>query len=455
MNFETLLNITTEIIEKLDSKPNISTKSINLEISLKKFLGSKDRKVISNLAFAYYKYNISINFVTEYSSNDTFYINLKVFNLLLLIQHPICSKQYNDLIQLIKSFCKISDINIALDEWLIKKANIEQKDCIIIRNNFIDRVTSIINKDDYESISKLYSYNEVFLNNISEVLKSNLKKELLALNYEASTDIRLNSRKHSMSQTKNELNSNNINFTEAQYSPICIKLNKRYNLDSFDFYKNGQIEIQDEGSQLICYGLNPNANSLILDACAGAGGKSLLLAYLTSDSSKIISSDLTLDRMKELEKRKVKASFKSIECKIINDSNLKDFENKFDFVLIDAPCTGSGTVRRDPFLKYSIDSTSIKEKSELQLELLLKYSKTVKIGGIVVYATCSVFNLENEDVIAKFLKSNTNFIGDNLKKSFLENNISLNIDDDQFSIYFTPHLNKTDGFYLARLKRIC
>ncbi|MCX6145925.1 MAG: RsmB/NOP family class I SAM-dependent RNA methyltransferase [Candidatus Kapabacteria bacterium] len=359
------------------------------------------------------------------------------------------------MIHLIKSFCKISDINIALDEWLIKKANIEQRDCTFIRNNFIDRVTSIINKDDYESISKLYSYNEVFLNNISEVLKSNLKEELLALNYEASTDIRLNSRKHSMNQTKNELNSNNINFTEAQYSPICIKLNQRYNLDSFDFYKNGQIEIQDEGSQLICYGLNPKANSLVLDACAGAGGKSLLLAYLTNDGAHIHSSDVNLDRMKELEKRKGRAGFNSIKSKIINDSNIIDFENKFDYVLVDAPCTGSGTIRRDPFLKYSIDSKSIKEKSELQLELLTKYSKTVKIGGIIVYATCSIFNLENEEVIETFLKSNTNFIGDNLKKSFLENNISLNIDDDQFSIYFTPHLNKTDGFYLARLKRIC
>lgn len=456
MNFNTLLNISSEILSKVDSKPILSAKSINQEISFKKFLGSKDRKIISNLVFLYYKFLIKVTYITYNSKNDSKDLyKSKLFSLLHFFLQSTDIFEVDELLKLIKSFCKIENLDQDIAIWYSNELKIELNNVISIKSYISNKLVEITTLDNIQRLSLQHSFNLNFINNISSLLNSNLEQELAFLNQEATTDIRINSILLSLDTLKCQLIENNISFRDGQYSPTCIKLVKRYNLETFQFYKNGQIEVQDEGSQLICYSLNPSINSKILDACAGAGGKSLLLAHLTNNLSSILASDVSLDRMKELTKRRTNARFDSINLKVINDNNIKNYYSSFDYVLIDAPCSGSGTVRRNPFLKYNINHNTISNKTNIQRDLLHKYSKTVKVGGILVYATCSIFSAENEEIISNFLENNTNFKGDSLNEAFSTFGIDLKLDNVTYMTYLTPFRNNTDGFFFARLKRIC
>lgn len=253
-----------------------------------------------------------------------------------------------------------------------------------------------------------------------------------------------------------------INIEKCAISPVAYNLSRRIYLNEHLLYKNGYIEIQDEASQLVSFALAPEQNWVILDACAGAGGKSLHLADLQNDKGKIIALDKEYNRLSEIPRRAKNAGLSSIETYLvdersipkINDRNVIFFKKRlFDAVLVDAPCSGMGTLRRDPMKKYRTTQRLVEKLSHIQLAILEHYSQFLKPGGVLVYATCSIMPQENEMVVENFLEKHKDFEPNPLIEGFKKYGINIPDLSEQYYYTFYPNLFNTDGFFIARMKR--
>ncbi len=249
----------------------------------------------------------------------------------------------------------------------------------------------------------------------------------------------------------------------TQLSPAGIVLGKRTNLLGTKIYKDGLIEIQDEGSQLVSYALSPVADSNVLDACAGAGGKTLHIAAISEDSARIVASDYDGFKLKKLRIRAARYGFKSIETITVrNDDALFKkgdkrkfrFDRPYDFVLVDAPCSGSGTARRAPMQKLRLTEKLLRKNAEKQFALLKRYSRFVAPGGVLVYSTCSIMPEENDEVAARFLDESPEFSPEPLAPAFERFSIKiLNLSDSDYKITFSPADFGFDGFFIAKFAK--
>lgn len=218
----------------------------------------------------------------------------------------------------------------------------------------------------------------------------------------------------------------------------CLKLQIRKNVFITEPFKKGFFEVQDAASQLIAPLLDPQPGERVVDACAGAGGKSLHLAMLMKNKGKIISMDIHEWKLKELKTRAARNGVDIIETKVIESSKtIKRLEESFDRVLLDVPCSGLGVLRRNPDTKWKLSAQEIDRLVDLQREIISKYSKMCVKGGIMVYATCSILHRENEDQVKWFLSSEA---GQGWEL------------DKELRIW--PHIDGFDGFYAARMKRV-
>jgi 16S rRNA (cytosine967-C5)-methyltransferase len=215
--------------------------------------------------------------------------------------------------------------------------------------------------------------------------------------------------------------------------------------------------VQDEGSQLIGYALSPGPGEKVLDACAGAGGKTLHIADLTNGRASILATDMDFIRLRELGKRAYRAGIDSIKTQLIKSGKPIDIKNigdngLYDSVLVDAPCSGIGTVRRMPMQKYRLNEALLEKHAKKQLEILNNYSQLVKDGGILVYSTCSLMPEENSGVVGKFLSLHPEFCADPLEPVFSEHGIKLmGLSENSNTLTLFPHIHGTDGFFMARL----
>ncbi|MES2627346.1 MAG: methyltransferase domain-containing protein [Bacteroidota bacterium] len=284
-----------------------------------------------------------------------------------------------------------------------------------------------------ESDAVTESYPEWLYARIVQELGERGSKEAQSLNDRASVFLRVNTSKIS---TKKALKSLEEQQVPASLLPgtNCIRLEARANLDQIEICKKGQAELQDSGSQLIAPFLDPKPGSLIIDACAGSGGKSLHLADLTNDGSPIISLDIEHWKLKNLLFRANKSGFQSIVTYPLPDPEFfKQYAQKADYLLLDVPCSGLGVIKRNPDTKWKLTEERLEELIGIQQDILSSYINLVKPGGICVYATCSILPSENTDQVHKFLKNNSEF--------------SLLAEHMQWPS------QGTDGFYMARLQR--
>jgi 16S rRNA (cytosine967-C5)-methyltransferase len=294
------------------------------------------------------------------------------------------------------------------------------------------------------------------MNIIESLLKildiDRVKDYLRGLNLRSLPEVRVNQLKTEKNNISKLFKKNLIEGDNL--SPSCIKLNKHLNFNTLNEYSDGLFEVQADGSQVISL-LAYNDEKTILDACAGAGGKSLHLADLSKNNAKITSLDTDKIKIKELIKRKQRAAADSIfafSVKPFNANILKD--NKFELVLIDAPCSGTGTAKRDPSRKIFLNSRKILSYADYQIKLLEYYSQFVKSHGKLIYATCSILPEENELVVEHFLQINHNFELFEPIENLTNYNLKHKLSSNKIGFYRVhPLHHSTDGFFIATLRK--
>lgn len=260
-----------------------------------------------------------------------------------------------------------------------------------------------------------------------------------ALNKPAEVFLRVNTLKATPDKVISELAQEEV-YAEKVLSDkftlsSCLKLAKRKNVFATKCFKKGYFEVQDAASQLIAPLLDVQPGHRVVDACAGAGGKSLHLAATMKNKGKIISMDIHEWKLKELKTRAARGGVDIIETKVIeSNKTIKRLEGSFDRVLLDVPCSGLGVIRRNPDTKWKLSIEEIERLQNLQKEIISQYSKMCKAGGVMVYATCSILHRENEEQVKWFLSSPAGE-GWTLK--------------DQLRVW--PHKDQFDGFYAAVL----
>jgi len=271
-----------------------------------------------------------------------------------------------------------------------------------------------------------------------------LKEEMQSFLTQAPLDLRVNTLKGTRDETIKRLKKEGVKATSTSLSPWGLRCSERSNIAPTSVFKEGLVEVQDEGSQLIVNLMGVQPGQTVLDLCAGAGGKTLALAAVMQNKGRIIATDTAAWRLKRTKERLKRAGVFNVELREITDGSdkwLKRQKDRFDHVLVDAPCSGSGTWRRNPDQKWRLTPKDIEELPALQKSLLETASLLVKPGGGLVYATCSLLCEENEDVVSSFLEAHPTF---SIVPCGLEG-------DDLLSL--SPYRKGTDGFFSAKFKR--
>ena len=245
---------------------------------------------------------------------------------------------------------------------------------------------------------------------LEKELKENWEKEMKALNEQAPTILRANSLKTSTKHLIEELKHENVESFQIQGFANAVQLEEKKNVFLTSAFKDGLFEVQDAGSQKIGEFLDVKPGMRVVDACAGAGGKTLHLAALMENKGQIIAMDIHGWKLAELKRRAKRAGAHNIETREITDNKvIKRLHEKADRLLIDAPCSGLGVLKRNPDSKWKIDQDFIDRIRKEQETILQDYSKIIKKGGKMVYATCSILPSENNEQVQNFLKNNSDF----------------------------------------------
>ncbi|WIM07041.1 MAG: RsmB/NOP family class I SAM-dependent RNA methyltransferase [Candidatus Nitricoxidivorans perseverans] len=285
--------------------------------------------------------------------------------------------------------------------------------------------------------------------------------ELLALarglNQPAPLDIRVNALKATREEILAQFAREGIEAAPCRYAPSGIRLKGKPHLARHHLYLEGRIEVQDEGSQLLGYLLAPRRGEMVADFCAGAGGKTLLLGALMRSTGRLYAFDVSDKRLAKLKPRVARSGLSNVHPACIaseNDSRVKRLAGKVDRVLVDAPCSGLGTLRRNPDLKWRQTPESVAELTRKQADILAGASRLVKPGGRLVYATCSLLSEENEAVVDAFLAGHGEFAripaAGVLEGQGIGCAPQSQSNDD---LRLLPHVHGTDGFYAAVLER--
>jgi 16S rRNA (cytosine967-C5)-methyltransferase len=274
-----------------------------------------------------------------------------------------------------------------------------------------------------------------------------------ALNRPAPLDLRVNAIKASRDEVIASLATAPIQSEPTPYAPLGLRVMKKPALQNLPLFKNGSIEVQDEGSQLLSQTVGAKRGEMVVDFCAGAGGKTLSLGAAMRNTGRLYAFDVSDKRLSKLKPRLARSGLSNVHPVLIaheNDAKVKRLAGKIDRVLVDAPCSGLGTLRRNPDVKWRQTPESLVELNAKQISILSGAARLVKTGGRLVYATCSLLDEENEAIVTQFLSSHEDFVLVPMKDVLAEQKIALEMDD---YLKLLPHKHHTDGFFAAVLER--
>ena len=400
MKLDSLLGHAAEIYAHIEKSALPPDRELEYFFRNRKYLGARDRKIIAETVYHTLRHLKRIEYILSRQnqtgrSSDSGTLNAHVlvatgWYLLKKDQNDESLTSYYDFLhthQFFKFLSKL-DVNIAPQE--LGSSDPYTKEYLSVKHSFpvwmIDEITGLTRKQ-------------------------NPDVELAVLNQQAPTTLRTNTLKTTRERLLEILSGEGIAAAPTVHSPFGITLSKRLNVFNMPSFKEGYFEMQDEGSQIIGWMLDPKPNIKVFDACAGAGGKSLLLSMIMQNRGEIVASDIHSERLARLKMRARKAGAGNI--RILEHDALQPYEDtihgKYDLALVDAPCSGLGTIRRNPGMKWTVTTKSTKELSIKQSTILRHCAQLVRPGGLLVYITCTFVAEENEKVATDFLEKTNQF----------------------------------------------
>jgi 16S rRNA (cytosine967-C5)-methyltransferase len=446
MNSTSLLGHTFELFDRMVQENLPADQVVDRFFRTRHYLGSRDRRFIAEAVYGMIRHKLRIETVfgsvlRKFDGRPAHAslhapVGLYLTYLLLVERGDV-----NAVSQLLGSYWRIHFPSLQLDQ--IADA--------VIRIDEPSRATSSI----ADRLSLTYSFPKWMVDEwLLRLGDTEAEKLCAALNSPAPTTLRVNSLKTSVKECRERLLKEGIETERTKFSPIGLILSKRVNLPSLQSFREGWFEVQDEGSQIIPLLVDPQPGELLIDACAGGGGKTLALAALMSNRGRIIALDVDEQRLKKLQRRAERAGAQNVKVHLAGKGSSEwgtGHPEKADAILIDAPCSGLGTLRRNPGNKWRVSPDFVEQVSLQQQRLLEQWSSLAKSGGRIVYATCTLMRKENEGVVESFLSRHDDFQLDSpstvLSRSKLEG-LSQN---GFLSLY--PHRHGTDGFFAAVMKR--
>ncbi|MDU5417633.1 16S rRNA (cytosine(967)-C(5))-methyltransferase RsmB [Peptoniphilus harei] len=310
----------------------------------------------------------------------------------------------------------------------------------ILRSIAKKKPAQVTLKNSIDNLSTYYShprfYTEYFYENYGEEFT---KKLLKANNEKAPFTIRVNSFKTNRDDLIKNLSQIGFEIEETTYDKALNVLNPNGIIDT-EYFEKGQFYVQDLGSILVSSFLNPRKDSKVLDLCAAPGGKTTHLSELMDNTGEIVACDKSKGKINLIKENAQRLGCKNIypminDARVLND----DFVNKFDYVLVDAPCSGTGLYRKKPDIKWNKGIDDLKDLGKIQLEILNNAKEYVRNQGLLLYSTCSLSKIENEDVIENFLRENKNFKIKKLR--------------DKEVLKLFPSVDGSDGFSICLLEK--
>ena len=321
-------------------------------------------------------------------------------------------------------------------------------------------------KDHKLTLAQTYSLPDWLFNGMkAQFSEEEINRLGEALLQTAHVDIRVNTLVSKRSELLKALQRENVELEVTQLANSGLRVSRRGPLQNSRSFRAGEFEFQDEGSQLISWLANPKPGELVVDYCAGAGGKTLHLAALMKNKGRIVACDVYASRLERLVPRLTRAKVEIVEMQTIDpergaESLSQDVKDQADCVLIDAPCSGVGTLRRHASLKWV--PQELATTTSLQAEILNSAAQLVRSGGVLIYATCSFLEAENQQIVDSFLASNKEFVRSEnwiaqddpelVGISELDAELAHNL-RTRGELVLRPDLHGTDGFYAQRLER--
>jgi 16S rRNA (cytosine967-C5)-methyltransferase len=273
----------------------------------------------------------------------------------------------------------------------------------------------------------------------------------------APLDLRVNTMKAERDAVLAQFNAEGIQARATPWSPFGVRLLEKPALTKHPLFIDGAIEVQDEGSQLLCMLVGPKRGEMVADFCAGAGGKTLALGALMRSTGRLYAFDISAKRLAQFGPRLKRSGLSNVHAQSIaseSDAKLKRLAGKFDRVLVDAPCSGLGTLRRNPDLKWRQSPLAVDQMHVKQVSILGAASRLVKPGGRLVYATCSVLDDENGLVVSEFLAKHAEFRLVPAGEVMAQQKIAPQLAQEMGEYFvLSPQRHGTDGFFAAVLER--
>jgi 16S rRNA (cytosine967-C5)-methyltransferase len=274
-----------------------------------------------------------------------------------------------------------------------------------------------------------------------------------ALQQPAPLDLRVNLAKASRESVLERLAREGVAAEATPFSPEGVRLAGKPAINRHPLFTAGEVEVQDEGSQVLCRLVAPRRGEMVVDFCAGAGGKTLALGALMRSSGRLYAFDVSAARLAKLKSRLARSGLSNVHPQRLaggNDPRVKRLAGKIDRVLVDAPCTGLGTLRRNPDLKWRQTPDDLAELAAKQGTILESAARLVKPGGRLVYATCSILDEENRQIVERFLEKHPGFALRPAGEVLAKEHVPLAAER---TLELWPHEHGTDGFFAAVLER--
>ena len=294
---------------------------------------------------------------------------------------------------------------------------------------------------------------------VIERLKNSMDEAALlalarGLQQNAPLDLRVNSMKAPRDAVLDRLAYDEIDAAPTRMSPMGVRLKEKPSLNQHPMFLDGSVEVQDEGSQILGMLMEVRRGEMVVDFCAGAGGKTLQMGAAMASSGRLYAFDISDKRLANLGPRLKRSGLSNVFPQRIvseNDPKVKRLRGKIDRVLVDAPCTGLGTLRRNPDLKTRQSAAGLAELNVKQRNILAAAASLVKPGGRLVYGTCSLLSEENEEIVTGFLAANADFRLVPASEVLERQGIKVQGAGDYLRLY--PHVHDTDGFFAAVLEK--